>query len=123
MKTLEDYMSVVYPITIYPPIDDSGYFVEIEDLDGCWADGNTLEEAMARIQQSKKVWIECCLEQGWDIPEPSDFRVENAPNRIHLSIEKALYDDICAESHINNVGVEDMIIGLCAAYIKDQEVK
>jgi predicted RNase H-like HicB family nuclease len=98
MKTLEEYMATVYPITIYPPIDDSGYFVEIEDLDGCWADGDTLEEAMEKIQQSKKVWIECCLEQGWNIPEPSDFRVENAPMRFMIPIEQKLAAKICEQS-------------------------
>jgi predicted RNase H-like HicB family nuclease len=68
-KTLEEYLNLSYPITLYPE-PDGGYTVMIVDLVGCLSQGDTLEEAVANIQEAKHAWLETAWECGDDIPLP-----------------------------------------------------
>ncbi|MDJ1183075.1 type II toxin-antitoxin system HicB family antitoxin [Roseofilum casamattae] len=69
-QTLKDYLQLKYPITLYPEAE-GGYTVAIADLPGCLSQGDTLEEAVANIQDAKMAWIETAWECGDDIPLPS----------------------------------------------------
>ena len=45
LQTLEDYLTLNYPITYYPE-KEGGYTVMIQDLPGCNSTGETLTEAI-----------------------------------------------------------------------------
>jgi predicted RNase H-like HicB family nuclease len=69
-EILEDYLKLPYPITLYPEVD-GGYTVTIADLPGCISQGETLEEAVANIQEAKAAWMETAWECQDPIPLPS----------------------------------------------------
>ena len=71
-ETLENYLSLTYLITLYPE-PDGGYTVMMTDLVGCISQGDTLEEAMANIQEAKIAWMETAWEYGDEISLPSQF--------------------------------------------------
>ena len=62
-ETLAEYLDLTYPITLYPEVD-GGYTVAIVDLPGCLSQGETLEEAVANIQEAKVAWLETAWECG-----------------------------------------------------------
>jgi predicted RNase H-like HicB family nuclease len=70
IKTLQDYLTLNYPITFYPE-SEGGYTVIIQDLPGCISEGDTLEEAMENILDAKKAWLETAWEYQDEIPLPS----------------------------------------------------
>lgn len=70
-QSLEDYLSLKYPMSIYPE-DDGGYTVMIPDLPGCMSQGETLEEALKNINEARELWIETVYYSGKkQIPLPS----------------------------------------------------
>ena len=69
-ETLENYLSLRYPMTLYPE-PDGGYTVTVADLPGCISQGDTLAEAVANIQDATIAWIETAWECGDKIPLPS----------------------------------------------------
>jgi antitoxin HicB len=71
-KTLEDYLALIYPITLYPE-PEGGYTVMIKDLPGCISEGETLEEAVENIKDAKESWLETAWEFQDNIPLPSDY--------------------------------------------------
>ena len=74
-KDLLYYLSLPYHIVIEKDFDHNGkgyYAAEIPDLPGCGAEGETVDEALERIWEAKRAWIEISLERGLDIPEPKD---------------------------------------------------
>jgi antitoxin HicB len=71
-KTLEDYLALIYPITLYPE-PGGGYTVMIKDLPGCISEGETLEEAVENIKDAKESWLETAWEFQDNIPLPSDY--------------------------------------------------
>lgn len=71
-KDIDYYMSLPYSILLTPLSEDDGggWFVEIPLLPGCMSDGETQQEALAMIEDAKRLWLESCLEHGDPIPEP-----------------------------------------------------
>jgi len=59
-----------YHINIFFSEEDGGYIADIPDLDSCSAFGATPEEALAEVEQAKKLWLESASAQGKTIPQP-----------------------------------------------------
>lgn len=68
-----------YPIVLIPA-EEGGYVALIRELPGCMTQGETLEEAIAMIEDAKNQWIEVALEHGDNIPLP------DIDSLIHLYI-------------------------------------
>ena len=63
-------MKLVYPACMYEE-DDGGYSVEVPDLQGCYTQGNTLQEALEMAQDAALGWILTSIEDDEQIPQPS----------------------------------------------------
>lgn len=58
-----------YPIVLIPA-EEGGYIALIKELPGCTTQGETVEEAIAMIEDAKQQWIDTALEYGDSIPGP-----------------------------------------------------
>ncbi len=63
-------MSIKYELIIYWSEEDESFVVEVPELPGCMADGDTYEQAVANAQQVIEEWIETAKELGREIPKP-----------------------------------------------------
>ena len=63
-------MSIKYELIIYWSKEDESFVVEVPELPGCMADGETYEEAVANAQKVIMEWIETARELGRPVPEP-----------------------------------------------------
>jgi predicted RNase H-like HicB family nuclease len=63
-------MPIRYELIIYWSEEDQSFVVEVPELPGCMADGETYEEAVANAKTVIEEWIETAKEQGREIPEP-----------------------------------------------------
>lgn len=63
-------MMIKYEMIIYWSDEDHAYIVEVPELYGCMADGQTYEEAVKNAEKIIKEWIEVAKEQGRPIPQP-----------------------------------------------------
>ena len=59
-----------YERIIYWSNEDSAFIVEVPELPGCMADGETVSEAIANAEIVIEEWIEVARERGQEIPEP-----------------------------------------------------
>lgn len=59
-----------YERIIYWSNEDSAFIVEVPELPGCMADGETVSEAIANAEIVIGEWIEVARERGQEIPEP-----------------------------------------------------
>ena len=64
-----------YEIIIYWSNQYGHYIAEVPELPGCMADGETLEETLAMVQEVMQLWIETAQEDGDSIPEPKGRRL------------------------------------------------
>jgi antitoxin HicB len=109
--TLEDYLKLHYPITVYPE-DEGGYTVEIKELPGCITQGETLEEALEMIEDAKTAWITVNLELGNPIPLPSTERKYSG--RFIVRLPSSLHQQLAEEAERNGVSLNQMVSTLLA---------
>lgn len=68
-----------YPIVIEVGTDTTAWSVIVPDLPGCFSAGDTLDEAMANVEEAAAAWIDATLDAGEKIPAPST--VQSIANR------------------------------------------
>jgi len=49
--------------------DESGFWAEVEELPGCFASGDTLDELEADVRDAIETYIAALEEQGQPVPE------------------------------------------------------
>jgi len=59
-----------YELIIYWRKEDHSFVVEVPELSGCMADGQTYAEAVANVETIIDEWIETARKLGRPIPEP-----------------------------------------------------
>lgn len=83
-------MKLYYPAVFTK--SDFGYTVEFPDLPGCVTQGETLEEAFEMAEDVASGWILTSIEDGEDIPKPSEIDMLKSPsvfiNFVGLDIEE-----------------------------------
>ncbi len=63
-------MTTRYELIIYWSKDDDSFIVEIPELPGCMADGQTYAEAVKNAEGIIDEWIETARKLGRPIPKP-----------------------------------------------------
>lgn len=63
-------MSIKYELIIYWSEEDQSYVVEVPELPGCMADGETYEQAVTNARQVIEEWLETARELGRPVPDP-----------------------------------------------------
>ncbi len=61
---------VKYELIIFWSDENERYVVEVPELPGCMADGETYEEAIKNAQEVIEEWIETARGLGREIPQP-----------------------------------------------------
>ena len=63
-------MLIKYELVIYWSEEDQGFVVEVPELPGCVADGESYAQAVANAQVVIEEWIETARQLNRPIPEP-----------------------------------------------------
>ena len=73
---VEYYKNLRYPVQLTRHADEQEeyWLAEVLDLPGCMSDGATPNEAMESLEDAKELWIAAHLEDGYEVPEPTDAR-------------------------------------------------
>ncbi len=64
-----------YPVAIEAGSRHTTFGVVVPDLPGCFSAGDTIDEAMANVEDAIDLWIEAALDADRDIPAPSTLDV------------------------------------------------
>ncbi len=67
-------MKLIYPAIFSPCMEKEGYTVEVPDLPGCVTEGDDLADAIEMATDAASGWILGELEDGNNIPSPSQRR-------------------------------------------------
>ena len=63
-------MKIKYELILYWSEVDQSFVVEVPEMPGCAADGETYQEAVQNAEVVIQQWIETAQELGRPIPEP-----------------------------------------------------
>jgi len=59
-----------YEMIIYWSQEDQAYIVEVPELPGCMADGQTYQQAVSNAEVIIGEWIETAKDLGRSVPQP-----------------------------------------------------
>ena len=64
-------MKTIYPAKFHK--ENGSFWVEFQDIEGCYSDGVTLEEAVRNAQEALSAHLAYFLDKNMPVPEPSDI--------------------------------------------------
>lgn len=76
-NNIDYYMNLNWTYRFEWSIEDQCYVATIAELNGCVADGETIEEATKEIKDALFSYVSACIEADYNIPEPlkpSDYK-------------------------------------------------
>lgn len=92
MKSLEQYLELPYTVVIRE-FEKGRFAAEVPQLPGCCATGETAQDALARLQRAKRVWIHECVRRGEAVPEPQNAEplpsgrwLQRVPRTLHKKL-------------------------------------
>ena len=106
-KPLNYYLELKYPVLLYLA-EEGGYVAEIEELSGCFTQGETLQEVVENIEDAKRAWIEAAYEMGQDIPLPR--MEEEYSGRILLRLPRSLHQRLAQAARREGVSLNQYIV-------------
>lgn len=111
-KDLSYYMSLRYAIEVRES-PEGGYFVTHPDLDGCMAEGSSLDEAAANLADARELWIEARLAGGYRVPEPDS---EEYSGRVSLRMTPALHAQLVRIADRREVSLNLLINSVLSSF-------
>ena len=111
MKDLHYYLQLDYPLRVEPD-PEGGFVASIPDLPGCYSAGETKQEAVERLEESKAAWIEAYYAIHGEAPEPASL--SSLSGRILLRLPKYLHRKLHNAAHAEGISVNQYAISLLA---------
>ena len=109
MSKLDHYLTLNYHKRLYQD-DEGDWIVEIDDLPGCVADGQTPDEAIASSREAMRSWMESRISSGLDIPEPSI--ADDYSGRILLRMPKYIHRRLAIQAQQEGSSLNQYVVSL-----------
>jgi predicted RNase H-like HicB family nuclease len=101
------------------PAEDGTYTAEILEFSGCYAEGDTAEEAIANLESAAASWIEAALEQGQEIPSP--IAAHGYSGKIHLRLAKSIHKQAARFAERDETSLNQFFATAIAARVGAEE--
>ena len=103
-----------YPTIIRPLTKDEGigYLAQFPDIPGCYADGDTPEQALQEAEHALYSWLETAKEFGDPVPE-----IKNQySGQWRLRIPKNLHAELAYRAKYEGVSLNTLVATILAEY-------
>lgn len=99
--------------------DEDGVFVaSVPELEGCFADGDSVEEALANLEQVLREWLELAVEEHEAIPEPRRQSSETFSGRFSVRVPRSLHRALSERAAAEGSSLNQLVAVLLAAGLR-----
>ena len=109
---LEHYLQLPYRVEVYPDDAGNGYTAVIPDLPGCISGGDTPQEALASIEEAKRLWLEVAVTDGDPIPEPAPVVVEKFSGKFLVRAPRSLHRRLIKRAEAEGVSLNQLVVSI-----------
>lgn len=109
-KDIEYYMSLPYRVEAVEDKEEGGWALHYPELPGCATCAATVEEGFRLLEDAKRGWLEACIEDGREIPEPLDPNAYSG--QFKLRIPKSLHRLLAQRSSEEGVSMNQYCVYL-----------
>jgi antitoxin HicB len=108
-RTLEELRALPWTRELIP--DGGGFFVRIQELDGCMSEGPTATDALANLDDALDCWLEVAIEQGIPIPRPR-AEIEEFSGRFSVRVPRMLHRALVTLAERERVSLNQLVTSL-----------
>ena len=118
-RLVAQYLRKPYARIIIP--DDSGrYAAQVLEFPGCFAEGDTPEQAYENLQEAAENWVDSARSQGMAIPEP--FATQGYSGTISLRLPKSMHRRAAQYAQRDGVSLNQFLVSAIAARVGAEDV-
>ncbi len=118
---LKYYVNLPYRVDLRFDRENYVWFARFPELPGCEADGATREEALARAEEVKELWLRMALERKRTIPEPQSETEHSG--KFVLRLPKSLHADAARAAEIDEVSLNTYLVEAVAEAVQRSGLK
>ncbi len=113
------YLRKPYARVIMP--DDSGrYAAQVLEFAGCFAEGDTPEEAYENLEEAAENWVDSADSQGMAIPEP--FASQGYSGTVSLRLPRSMHRRAAEFAHRDGVSLNQFLVSAIAARVGAEDL-
>jgi predicted RNase H-like HicB family nuclease len=116
----EEYLQRNYKRVLVPDPNGHGFTARLLEFPGCFADGQTAEEAYANLESAAAEWIEAASSQGQPIPDPAGG--DTYSGRIVLRLPRALHQQAAELAALNQTSLNQFLVSAIAARVGAEDL-
>lgn len=100
--------------------EEGGFTAEVLEFPGCFAEGETWEEASTNLLETALTWIEECLEKGEAVPGPQ--QESEYGGKIALRLSKSQHAKAVAHADKDGVSLNQFLVAAVAECLGERKV-
>jgi antitoxin HicB len=116
----DEYLRLNYKRVLVPDPDGDGFSAKLLEFPGCFAEGETPEEAYGNLELAAADWIEAALAQGQTIPEPAGG--DEYSGKIVLRLPRALHQQATELAGLNQTSLNQFLVGAIASRVGAEDI-
>jgi len=101
------------------PDPDGGYTASIHEFPGCFAEGETADEALTELNAAATAWVAAALESGHRVPEPID--ASDHSGKIALRVPRTLHRMAAERAVMEGVSVNQLLVTAVANFLGQRD--
>jgi predicted RNase H-like HicB family nuclease len=117
-KTVEEYLKEPYSRVLIPD-EGGGYSAEILEFPGCYAEGESADEAVQALERAAESWIQAALDQGQDIPQP--FVNQGYSGKVALRLPRSIHRKAVHFAERDGTSLNQFLVSAIAARVGAEE--
>lgn len=117
--TPREYLQLPYARVVMPVEPGGGFHAELLEFYGCFAQGETIEEAYGNLEEAAESWIENALAQGHEIPKPA--AALDYSGRIVLRLPQGIHQQAAIFAERDQVSLNTYLVSAVASKIGAEE--
>lgn len=102
------------------PNEDGTFSAEILEFPGCFAEGETANEAIKNLEAAAAAWIEASLAQGLEIPEPETN--QGYGGKIALRLPRSLHRQAARMAARDGTSLNQFLVTAIAARLGAEDL-
>ena len=110
MKDLDYYMKLDYKIEIVPDNEEGGYAFSYPELPGCITSADNISDGIKMLDDAKRSWLEACIEDGIEIPEP--VSLNDYSGQFKIRMPKSLHKKLALRSKQEGISMNQYCVYL-----------
>jgi predicted RNase H-like HicB family nuclease len=105
--SVQEYLKKSYS-RIITPTEEGGFFAEILEFPGCFAEGKSSSETLEALERVAESWIEAALEQQQTIPEP--FENQSYGGKVALRLPKSIHKQAARLANRDSISLNQFLV-------------